>query len=86
MLVGTPVVAAEDAGHREAIADGKSGRLVSPDDAEGFADAVTGLVRDQAARSAITGRATDFARAEFSNARHLDRLTTVYRGLTEASR
>ena len=86
MLVGTPVVAADDAGHREAIVDGLSGRLIAPDDAGGFADAVTGLVRDQTARSAITGRAADFARGEFSNAGHLDKLAAVYRDLTEASR
>lgn len=81
MLVGTPVIAADDAGHREAIRDGKTGRLVAADDADAFADAVIGLLRDGARREAMVGRAAEFARGEFSNARHLDQLAAVYRDL-----
>ena len=86
MLVGTPVVASDDAGHREAIRNGKTGRLIAPDNAEGFADAVMALLRDQGMRLEITRQAADFARSEFSNVRHLDRLAGVYRSLVVSPR
>ena len=86
MLVGTPVIAADDAGHREAIRDGDTGRLVAADDAGAFADAVIGLLGDRAGREGMVGRAAEFARSEFANARHLDRLAAVYRDLLDPSR
>ena len=81
MLLGTPIVAADDAGHREAIIDGQTGRLIAPDDPVAFAEAVMDLLHDPARREAMTHCATEFAKMEFSSERHLDKLKAVYRGL-----
>ena len=84
MLLGTPIVAADDAGHREAIIDGETGRLVAADDPEQFAGAIVALMRDHERRETMTRNAKAFAEREFSVERHLNGLASIYRGLTGA--
>jgi len=84
MLLGTPIVAADDAGHREAIIDGETGRLVAADDPEQFASAIVAIMRDHERRETMTRNAKAFAEREFSVERHLNGLASTYRGLIGA--
>lgn len=47
MLCGKPVVASHNRGHDELVEEGKTGRLLDPDDAAGFADAIKKLALSQ---------------------------------------
>lgn len=62
MASGVPVVAADAVGSSSLVADGVSGRLVPPGDAEAFARAIAGYAADPALRAAH-GRA-GFDRAQ----------------------
>ncbi len=53
MACGVPVVAASATGAMSLVADGENGLLVPPGDGMAFADAVAGLLRDAALRSAM---------------------------------
>lgn len=59
MAAGLPVVAANAGAVPEVVADGVVGHLVAPDDADGLADAVAGLLEDRAraTRMGDAGRA-----------------------------
>ncbi len=85
MLAGTPVVATDDAGHREAIVDGETGRLAAADNLMDFANAIVSLVQDRAGRDRLTRQAMAFAKSEFSAERHLDALASLYCGLLAAT-
>ncbi|HEX8580104.1 MAG TPA: glycosyltransferase family 1 protein [Allosphingosinicella sp.] len=52
MAAGLPVVAAMATGSASLVADGVTGRLVRPDDLEGFADALAAYCHDETARLA----------------------------------
>lgn len=79
MLAGTPVVAADDAGHREVIEHDRTGMLVSPDDPKAFAYAVTRLLQDDAACKKICSHARAFAIEAFSVEKHIRKTTDIYR-------
>lgn len=58
MAVGTPVIATDIAsGPREILRDGQDGVLVAPGSAEALADAIRGLMDDEARRRALGERA-----------------------------
>ena len=50
MASGLPVIAAENRGHHELVADGVNGYLVDPNDADGFARRMEELAADEALR------------------------------------
>ena len=50
MAVGLPVVATDVCGVRESVLDGRTGYLISPDDIEGFVEAVCRFVESQELR------------------------------------
>jgi phosphatidylinositol alpha-1,6-mannosyltransferase len=58
-VCGKPVVAGNVGGVAEAVADGESGLLVDPEDPEGLADRIAGLLGDPARALAMgeAGRA-----------------------------
>ena len=78
MLCGTPVVAADDAGHREIIRHGETGFLVQPDDPEAFADAVAELLENPRLANAIATAAKQEALQIFSVKAHVERVQDVY--------
>lgn len=78
MLIGTPVVAADHAGHREVITSEDTGFLAPPEDAGAFADAVVELVGNGELRKVLCTRARAFARETFSEEKHLREIAEVY--------
>ncbi|HKP19121.1 MAG TPA: glycosyltransferase family 4 protein, partial [Gaiellaceae bacterium] len=78
MLAAKPVVATRVSSAPEIVADGETGLLVAPDDADALADAVSSLLADSD-RAAVMGLAgLDRARSEFSVARMAERTMAVY--------
>lgn len=77
MLCGTPVVAADDGGHREIIRHGETGLLV-PTDAAAFADAVAGLLDHPRMASAIAAAAKADALKRYSVETHVERIQRIY--------
>ena len=65
MASGIPVVAARATGSTSLVADGQTGRLVTPGDAQGFADACTAYIEDPALREAH-GRAGEQRSRDYS--------------------
>jgi glycosyltransferase involved in cell wall biosynthesis len=82
MLAATPVVATRVSSAPEIVADGETGLLVPPDDAEALAEAILALL-DDPSRAAAMGEA-GLARAsrEFSVAKMADRTAAAYASVT----
>ncbi len=78
MLCGTPVVAADDGGHREVIRHGETGFLVRPDDPDAFANAVTDLLENPGLANDVTAAAKEDALKRYSVKTHVERVQTAY--------
>ena len=78
MLCGTPVVAADDGGHREIIRHGETGFLVQPDSSEAFAVAVADLLENPQLAHAVATAAKEEALREFSVEAHVEKVQAVY--------
>ncbi|MGK6324113.1 glycosyltransferase family 4 protein [Sphingomonas sp. DT-51] len=63
MAAGVPVVAARATGAIDLLEDGVTGRLVTPQDIDGYAAAITGLAADPAARFAMGAAAHERAKS-----------------------
>ena len=83
-FVGTPIVAADDGGNPEIVANGETGLLVAADDAEAFADAVALLLGDPARAAQFAERARSSSVSRFSRERHVQTVLSIYAELTEA--
>lgn len=81
MACGLPVVATSVAGVPEAVVDGTTGRLVDPDDFDGFCSAVREVVADRElrVRMGLAGRAR--ALEVFAAGRSVAQVEEIYRGL-----
>ena len=69
-----PAVATAVGGVAECVIDGESGVLRSPDDEAGLADAVVGLLADEARRRRLGGRARRLVQDSFA----LDSVASLY--------
>src|SRR5439155_14146931 len=72
--LGVPAVATAVGGVAECVIDGESGVLRSPDDEAGLADAVVGLLADEARRRRLGGRARRLVQDSFA----LDSVASLY--------
>ncbi|HEY3316911.1 MAG TPA: glycosyltransferase family 4 protein [Coriobacteriia bacterium] len=81
MALGVPVVATDVGGTREAVIDGKTGRLVAPGDPAALASAVSHLLGDGAERERLSAEARALVEREFTVARMVERTLGVYRRL-----
>ncbi len=82
-----PVVAAAIGGLSEIVADGETGLLVEPADAEALAQALVRLVRDPARAAAMGAAGRERALASFRQVRCTERTEALYRrALANASR
>ena len=81
MLCGTPVVAADDGGHREVIRHGETGLLVRADDAAAFAEGVAELFENPQMAKAIASTAKTTALTTYSVESHVERVQSIYDSL-----
>jgi glycosyltransferase involved in cell wall biosynthesis len=79
MAAGKPVVAFDVGGIGEWLVDGETGRLVPPGDARAMADAISGLLDDEASRERMGANARAHAEASFGLAAHVERVLGLYR-------
>ena len=78
MWKARPVVASAVGGIQDQIVDGESGVLVEPDDLDGFADAVAGLLEDPARAEWMGHNARERVRGAFLGARHLEQYVDLF--------
>ena len=78
MLCGTPVVAADDGGHREIIRHGETGFLVQPDSPDAFAVAVADLLENPRLANAVATAAKEEALRKYSVEAHVEKVQAVY--------
>jgi glycosyltransferase involved in cell wall biosynthesis len=81
MACGTPVVATRRGGLPELIQHGRTGFLVGPEDAEGFADAICDLMNDPEKSRRMGLAARRQAESVFSTSTVAGRMVDVYREL-----
>ncbi|HEX6582396.1 MAG TPA: glycosyltransferase [Thermoleophilaceae bacterium] len=81
MWKSRPVVASAVGGIQDQVVDGESGILVQADDLDGFAGAVTGLLRDPARAEWMGHNAHERVRGAFLGARHLEQYVDLFEGV-----
>lgn len=79
MCNGIPVVATRVDGVPEMVADGTTGFLVEPEDADGFADAAARLLRDAALRQRMGAAGRERAHKLFSPVAYESAMLALYR-------
>ena len=79
MLLGTPVIATNHGGNREAIADGRNGFLVPPMRPECFVDPLSRLLTDRTEWLRISEEAEQEALSKYGVAGHVAGITRLYR-------
>jgi glycosyltransferase involved in cell wall biosynthesis len=82
MAAGVPVVASRVGGLPDLVVHGDTGLLVRPEDPEGLARTLVGLLEDPAAVQALGAGARHLAAAR-SHARLVDRMTEVYSAVAQ---
>ena len=85
MASGLPVVATRVGSVPELVADGRTGLLVEPGDAEGLARAIGTLADDGAMRRRFAEEARRFAVAELSVDRMVEQYAAFYRDVARKS-
>jgi glycosyltransferase involved in cell wall biosynthesis len=78
MLLGTPVIAADSGGNREAIRHAQTGLLSEPDDPAAFADGIQRLASSDQLRHSIVEAARTDALGRFGTARHANAVMAIY--------
>jgi glycosyltransferase involved in cell wall biosynthesis len=84
MMRGTAVIASGWGGVTEIVRDGVSGLLVPPNDPAALAGALARILGDRAMAERMGAEAREFALAELTEDRFLDRFEQIYRGLVGA--
>ena len=82
MAMGRPVIATAHGGSLETVADGETGTLVPPGDAEALAQAIGALARDPEARAAMGQRGRRRAVSRYSTDAMVTATLRVYTSLT----
>lgn len=78
MLLGTPVVATDHGGNREAIRDGENGLLVPAENAEAFVEPIHRLLTDHCEWRRISDRAREEALRTYGAETHIGAVTDIY--------
>jgi glycosyltransferase involved in cell wall biosynthesis len=84
MLSGTPIVAADAGGPREIVDDGRTGVLVTPDDAAALARRLDDLLADPPGLAAMADRACAEAQQRFTLGPIVEQITDVLRDVVQA--
>jgi glycosyltransferase involved in cell wall biosynthesis len=80
MRVGTPVIAAADAGHLDIVEHGRNGWLFRPDDVDAAARLLAVALTDRTARSEIVSAARSDATSRYDPPAHARRIEEIYGG------
>lgn len=81
---GKPVVGTRSGGVPDAVSDGETGLLVDEEDAEGAADAILRILREEGLADRL-GRAGRVRAEELSWPRYVEEMTHLYRRIVEAA-
>ncbi|HUX08142.1 MAG TPA: glycosyltransferase [Acidobacteriota bacterium] len=79
MLRGVPIVGSDTGGIPEALDNGRYGALVPPGDPRALADRVLAILRDDAAKKAMTDGAAEWVRERYSVDAMVDSTVGLYR-------
>lgn len=79
MAVGLPIVASDVGGIPDVVTDGTEGLLVKPRDAQGLAEAMASLLRDDEARERMGRDARQKIDRQYSSDRILPQIEAIYR-------
>jgi glycosyltransferase involved in cell wall biosynthesis len=82
MACGLPVVTTPVGSIAEIVADGVTGVMVPPEDAQRLAASIAALLDDEGARQALGERAANVALARFGDTHMVERMLEVFRGAT----
>jgi len=82
MLLGKPVIATAAGGVPELIAEGETGFLTPPGDAERLAERLIPLLRDAPLRRRIGSQAQSWARQQFALHHHVAQMSALYESLS----
>jgi glycosyltransferase involved in cell wall biosynthesis len=85
MMRGTAVVASAWGGVTEIVREGETGLLVPPGDTEALAGALLRLLHDRDLAEQMGACSRDFARAELTEDRFVQRFERLYAGLTASA-
>ncbi|TPK30799.1 glycosyltransferase family 4 protein [Mesorhizobium sp. B2-5-3] len=78
MFLGTPVVATDHGGNPEAIENGRTGFLVTPEDAGAFMEPLSRLLSNPPLWARISDAARDHAFFSYSTHRHVENVMKIY--------
>ena len=81
MVYGVPPIVTTAGGSPELVADGESGLVVQPGDAQALAEAILKLHRDEALRTRMGQCARERIRKHFNTRTTVERTLALYRGL-----
>ena len=81
MLCGTPVVAADEGGHKEIVQPGETGLLARADDVAAFVAAVAELHEQPRMAKAIAAAAKSAALTKYSADAHVEQIQSLYDSL-----
>lgn len=85
MQLGTPVIATDHGGNKEAIDHGQTGFLVQPENPSAFVEPMKTLLTNRAEWSRVSETARTSALAGYSVVRHVDSIVNIYRQLAGRS-
>jgi glycosyltransferase involved in cell wall biosynthesis len=83
MLVGTPVIATDDGGHREVIINGRNGFLVPVGDTKAFVTSIRSILENPGLAIKIVTNADRDAHRRFPASRHCRTIIAIYDGLCQ---
>ncbi|MEC7351649.1 MAG: glycosyltransferase, partial [Planctomycetota bacterium] len=83
LLSGTPVVAYDVDGTREAVIDGETGRLLAPGDIDGLARSILRAQSDPGSEGRLAQRGRERCRRMFPARRMVEELEGLYRSILE---
>ena len=83
MFLGTPVIATDDGGNREAIEHGVDGYLVPADQPDAFVDPLHTILTDAGKARMIAENARNRASTRFGIQKHVEALTRIYATVTD---
>lgn len=78
MAAGLPVITTDVGGIREVVTDGRTARIVPPNDADALGRAMLWMLGEPAARAAMAARGAALARENYGHGRMLERYLDVY--------